>query len=90
MAISIPSLLLGGLLAGGIAEGVNALTSSGKNKMPGLPAAPSIDSAGATALDAQTQQRQAALLAGGQTNITGGSGIVLGSDVNAVTLVGSS
>lgn len=74
----------------GIAEGINALDSSSKNKAPSMPALPSMTSASETAGTAQTQQRQAALAAGGQTNVTSGSGIVLGSDVQSVTLVGSS
>ena len=61
-----------------------------KDSAPGLPAIPSMDTASSTALDAQTQQRQSALRAGGQTNITGGSGIIIGSDVSSLTLVGSS
>ena len=62
----------------------------GKPKNPDLPNLPSLDSSKETALSAQTRQRQAALAAGGNTNITGGTGIILGSDVSSVSLVGSS
>lgn len=80
--------LVAGLAAGGIAEGISALSSSPKT--PGLPATPSLDSASTTAQADQTAQRRALLAAGGNTNITNGTGIVLGSDVNSVSLVGSS
>ena len=84
MAIDV---IIGALIGGGLAEGVNALTHT--PKQPGLPSAPDMGVAQDTATNAQTQQRQASLAAGGQTNVTGGSGIILGSDVNSVTLVGT-
>jgi hypothetical protein len=91
MAISIPSIIAVAALGGAVAEGVNALATSSKNSQPpALPATPSLDTAQSTAQGAQTQQRQAALAAGGSTNITNGTGIVLGSDVSSLTLVGSS
>lgn len=75
----------------GIIPGIIAdVTKSSTPKSPGLPAIPSMTDAKSTAQDAQTSQRQAALRAGAATNVTGGSGIVLGSDVSSLTLVGSS
>lgn len=82
-------IIIAAVAGAGIAEGINALETSGKNKQPALPAVPSLDSAATTAQGAQTTARQAALAGGGQTNITGGSGIILGSDVSSLTLVGS-
>ena len=37
---------------------------------------------------AQLEQRRAAILAGGLTDITGGTGIILGSDIKHATLIG--
>lgn len=84
----IAPIIIAAVAGAGIAEGINALSSS--PKQPSMPAAPSLEDASANANKAQTQQRQAALVSGGQTNITGGSGIVLGSDVQSLTLVGAS
>ena len=81
-------IIIGAILGAGLAEGISALTST--PKAPSMPAAPSLTSASDTANTAQTQQRQAALAAGGNTNVTSGTGIVLGSDVQSLTLVGSS
>lgn len=76
--------------AAAVGFGAAELLNSSNPKQPGTPTTPSQNTAAQTATQAQTQQRQAALAAGGQTNVTGGSGIVLGSDVNSVTLVGAS
>jgi hypothetical protein len=86
-AIAIAIGAIGGAFA--IGEGINALTHSPKNPSDTAPTLPTEISASNTAQQAQTQQRQAALAAGGNTNVTGGSGIILGQDVNSVTLVGS-
>ena len=91
MAISIPSLVLGlsaGLAVGGAVAGIEALSSSPKS--PSQATLPSETAAANTAQAAQTQSRQAALAAGGSTNVTGGSGIILGSEVTSLSLVGSS
>lgn len=90
MAINIPAAIFIALAGAGVAEGVNALTSTPKSPSSTAPALPSETAAASTAQAAQTQQRQSALAAGGQTNVTQGAGIILGSDVSSVTLVGSS
>lgn len=89
MAVNIPAAIFFAIAGAGVGEGISALSGSGKSSVPGLPAIPSMASASDTSQEAQKQQRRSALIAGSQTNITGGSGIVLGSDVNSVTLVGS-
>ena len=73
---------------GGIIEGAIGLSES--SKTPSTPAAPSTATAQQTATEAQTAQRRSVLAAGGGTNVTGGSGIILGSDISSVSLVGSS
>ena len=72
----------------GSAEIITAL--SNKPDQPSLPTSPDMNSADKYAQDAQNNQRQIAIRAGGNTNITGGSGIILGSDISSVSLVGSS
>ena len=67
---------------------LNAMTST--PKAPSLPTTPNMDTAKNTAQDQQSAQRRAALASGGNTNVTGGMGIVLGSDISSVSLVGSS
>lgn len=84
VAIAESVAVVGGLVEGGI-----ALSQAGGNK-PQSATLPSETAAANTAQAAQTQSRQAALAAGGSTNVTGGSGIILGSDISSVTLVGSS
>ena len=76
-----------GLAGFGLVEGISAMTST-----PGQPAqatAPNTATAQQTATEAQTAQRRSALAAGAGTNITQGSGIILGSDISSVTLTGS-
>jgi hypothetical protein len=73
----------------GLAESVVGMTSASKAQQPGMPAAPSMTEAQGTATEAQTEQRRSALAAGAGTNVTGGSGIILGGDISSATLVGS-
>ena len=76
-----------GLAGFGLAEGISAMTST--PSVPGQPTAPSTATAQQTATEAQTAQRRSVLAAGAGTNVTGGSGIILGSDVSSVSLVGT-
>jgi len=85
---TVVDVIIGAAIGFGAAEGIGALTSN--PKQPASPTAPSTTTAAATATAAQTSQRQAALSSGGQTNVTSGSGIILGQDVSSVSLVGSS
>lgn len=86
--IVLPVLAIAGIGAG-VAEGVNALTS--QPKPPAAPATPAASQAAAqnTAEAAQLQARKTFLSAGGQTDYTGGLGILTGSDLKAATLTGS-
>ena len=65
------------------------LFGGGSPSPPALPAAPSLATSAQTATDAQKAARVAALQSGGLTDYTGGSGIVLGSDVKSATLTGT-
>ena len=74
----------------GLAEGIIGMTDASKAQSSlQSPAAPSMTEAQGTATEAQTAQRRSALAAGAGTNITQGSGIILGSDISSVTLTGS-
>jgi hypothetical protein len=81
--------IIAAIAGGGIAEGISAIAGAGKNSQPAPAPLPTETAAASTATAAQTQARQSALIAGGQTNVTEGSGIILGGDVSSVTLVGS-
>lgn len=80
-------VVVGALAVSGIASEVVSLFN--QPKAPGLPPVPSLSDSEKAAKDAQTQQRRAVLAAGGMTNVSGGTGIILGSDVSSVSLVGS-
>ena len=82
--IGIIAAVVGGV---GIGLGIEALNSA--PKAPAQAPLPTETAAANTASAAQTQQRQSALAAGAATNVTQGSGIILGSDVSSVSLVGT-
>ena len=63
-------------------------SSSSKNNSPAQAPLPSIQASSQTAQASQGQSRAAALAAGGLTDYTGGTGIVLGSDVKSACLIG--
>jgi len=89
MSILAGTAIVGGVA--GLAEGIVGMTeASSKDGQPAQAAAPSTATAQQTATEAQTAQRRSALAAGGETNVTGGSGIILGSDISSISLVGSS
>jgi hypothetical protein len=71
----------------GITESI--IASTDKPKSPSSPAAPSTSTAAEAAKSAQLENRKTFLAAGGQTDFTGGLGILTGSDVGKSTLVGS-
>jgi hypothetical protein len=76
-----------GSAIGGITESI--IAASNKPKAPGAAAAPDPNAAAAAAQAAQTDARKTFLASGGQTDFTGGLGILTGSDVSKSTLVGS-
>ena len=92
MAFATTAAIVGGLALGGGALAVEDFlqTSKTTSQGPVQPTLPTETAAASTATAAQTQARQSALSAGGNTNVTGGSGIIVGGDVSSVTLVGSS
>lgn len=53
-----------------------------------LPNSPDSNKASSDASTAQTRQRQIMLASGGQTDFTGGTANLLGSDVSSETLLG--
>ena len=56
---------------------------------PAAVAPPDPNKAAQDALDAQNKDRRALLASGGKTDLTGGSGMLLGSDINSLNVGGS-
>ena len=81
-------LLLAGLVGGGIAEGIGALTSSPKSPSQTAPTTPSQSTANTTAAATVADQRATLLASGGVTDNTGGLGILTGADVKSSSLIG--
>ena len=83
----------GVLAAGGLGlSAISMLNASGATKVnqPGQPAAPDPNAAAETALTEQTKARQALLLSGGQTTLTGPGGApLLGPDLGSKSLIGT-
>lgn len=73
-------------------EGISQIFSATKDakdlQPPALPPLPDPDKAKDDANKKLSNQRQALLLAGGQTDYTGGSGILKDKDVDKVALLG--
>lgn len=88
MGFTTTALILGGLGGFGIAEVASGMNKSADNK-PNAPAAPDPTKAQADATSTVNNQRQILLAAGGQTDYTGGLGVLTGSDVSKSSLVGS-
>lgn len=85
MAVAIP-FLLAGLAGAGIAEMIQGFSNS-----PDKPASadlPDPNKAKADAGNTVANQRQILLASGGQTDYTGGLGILTGSDVSKTSLLG--
>lgn len=86
MGFTTAALVLGGLGGFGIAEAVQ-----GMSKSPSAPAQAALPDSG-TATDKANSKtsntRQLLLASGGQTDYTGGLGVLTGSDVSKSTLVG--
>lgn len=88
MAFTTSVLLGAALVGGGIAEGINALSFGSKNKGPEQVALPDENKAKADASATVADQRRTLLASGGQTDYTGGTGILTGSDTTKTTLLG--
>jgi hypothetical protein len=82
-------VIVGAIIGAGLAESVNAMTSS-KAKSPSstAPTTPTTADASTAASNTVASNRQAALLSGGNTDLTGGMGVLTGSDVSKTGLIG--
>lgn len=86
MGFTAAVLALAGLAGAGVAE-----TISGMSKAPSQPTQPTLPNSQTADNNSQAtvaNQRQILLAAGGQTDYTGGLGVLTGSDVSKSTLVG--
>lgn len=89
--ISIAALTVAAIGGGFAIEAVTGGLGGNKNSssaLPALPSPPDPNAAAGTADAAQTRQRQILLATGGQTDFTGGTGTLLGTDVQKQTLLG--
>lgn len=86
MAVDI---IIGALLGAGVAEGANALTK-GAPKSPAstAPATPNAAAASTAASTNVNTSRAALLNSGGQTDETGGLGVLNGYDIATSALIG--
>ena len=60
-----------------------------KGSEPAPAPLPDPNAAAQTALDAQNKDRRTLLASGGRTDLTSGSGMLLGSDINSLNVGGS-
>lgn len=84
-------LAIGIALAGaGIGAGAAQLFSGSQDSpnMPNPPALPDPNQASQDAAKKITNQREILLRSGGQTDYTGGTGVLTGTDVSKTTLLG--
>jgi hypothetical protein len=86
--ITTPTRQFENLLHGDVA-GVFAPGGKTGGGLPGAEPLPDPNAAAQTALDAQNKERRALLASGGKTDMTGGSGMLLGSDIHSLNLGGS-
>ena len=81
-------LIVGAVLGAALTEGVMAMTSSPKSPSQTAPATPDQSKANTNAASTVADQRAAMLASGGQTDYTGGLGVLTGSDVSKSGLIG--
>lgn len=86
MGFTVGALVLGGLGGFGIAEAVSGVSKSPSG--PDKAALPDTGAAEKSAAATVANQRQTLLAAGGQTDYTGGLGVLTGADVSKSTLLG--
>lgn len=82
------NVALAGLAGAGIAEGISALTSHSKSPSSTSPTLPDQGTANKTAAATVADQRAAMLYSGGQTDMTGGLGVLTGEDISKTGLIG--
>lgn len=85
--ITILTIAAVGFAGFGVAEMIGA--SSDQPSMPGLPAPPDPNAAKNAAMDQSKAQRRLLLASGGQTDYTGGAGVLGTGDINKTTLLGN-
>ena len=73
------------IAAAAITEGAIGISEAGKAK-PEMAALPNKNLSQSAAQEQQDASRRAILASGGQTDLTGGSGILLGNDIKSVSL----
>ena len=74
---------------GQILAGNDYMGNPKKADLPAAAALPDPNKAAQDALDAQNKDRRALLASGGRTDLTAGSGMLLGSDIHSLNLGGS-
>jgi hypothetical protein len=85
MAVDI---IIGALLGAGVGLGAESLLNKPKSPSDTAPDVPNTSNASAAASNTVTSNRAALLASGGQTDETGGLGILNGSDVATTSLIG--
>lgn len=86
MAFTAIDLVIGGLVGFGASEVISGMTKTPSG--PDKAALPDPTKASASASNTVANQRATLLAAGGQTDFTGGLGVLTGSDVSKTSLVG--
>lgn len=87
MAFTAIDLIIGAAVGFGVSE--IAQGASKAPKSPDQPTLPNTETAQKDAATTTNNQRHTLLAAGGQTDYTGGLGVLTGSDVSKSTLIGS-
>lgn len=86
---ALAEIIIGSILVGGaVGAGAEALTNKPKNPSATAPNTPDQSSANVNAAATVSSARAELLRTGGQTDETGGLGILTGSDVSTSSLVG--
>lgn len=86
MGFTIGTILTGGIAGGGIANVVSALMNQPEKPEQGQ--LPTAADAKKIATTDQANQRRLLLAGGGNTDVTGGTGVLTGADVTKSTLLG--
>lgn len=85
MAVDV---IIGALLGGAVGLGAESLLSQPKSPSATAPSTPSASTASTAASTTVANNRATLLASGGQTDETGGLGILTGSDVATTSLIG--
>lgn len=86
---ALVEVIVGSLLVGGaVGLGAEALSNKPKNPSETAPNTPTTTTANTTASNTVASSRAQLLATGGQTDETGGLGILTGSDISSSSLIG--